>query len=282
MGLDAEPDCGHPRQTPLESSPVCEKASDADRESIVRQETINKLTDRTLGTYHWLRRNVDLFMLIALAIIVIAGWLAAELADEVLEGSTQQYDEWVLRHLRTPGDMTDPIGPEWFEDMWRDVTALGSFTVLALATIACAGYLLMRKRYRMLALLAAATVGGLVVSLLLKNVFARPRPEFTSGDTYVLTASFPSGHAMLSAVVYLTLGVLLARTSERYRYKLYFISVALIVSMLVGLSRVYLGVHYPTDVLAGWSLGLIWALLCWVIAEFLQKRGAVEPPREAD
>jgi undecaprenyl-diphosphatase len=248
----------------------------------VRQETINKLTDKALGTYDWFRRNVDLFMLVAIAIIVIAGWLVAELADEVLEGTTQQYDEWILRKLRTPGDMADPIGPEWFEDMWRDITALGGFTVLALVTIACAGYLFMRRRYRMLALLGAATVGGLVVSLLLKNLFARPRPEFGSADAYVLTASFPSGHSMLSAVVYLTLGVLLARTSERFRYKIYFISVALVVSMLVGLSRVYLGVHYPTDVLAGWSLGLIWALFCWLVAQFLQKRGTIEPPKEMD
>jgi undecaprenyl-diphosphatase len=247
----------------------------------VRQDTINKLTDKALRTYDWLQRNVDLVMLVALAIIVIAGWLVVELADEVLEGTTQQYDEWILRQLRTPGDMADPIGPEWFEDMWRDITALGGFTILTLVTIACAGYLLMRRRYRMLALLAATTVGGLVVSLLLKNLFARPRPEFGSADTYVLTASFPSGHSMLSAVVYLTLGVLLARTSERFRYKIYFISVALVISMLVGLSRVYLGVHYPTDVLAGWSLGLIWALLCWLVAQFLQKRGAIEPPQAA-
>ncbi len=248
----------------------------------MRQDTINKLTNKAMETYDWFRRNVDLFMLIVLAIIVIAGWLAAELADEVLEGTTQQYDEWVLRHLRTPGDMTDPLGPEWFEDMWRDITALGSVTVLTLVTIACAGYLLMRRRYRMLALLAAATVGGLAVSLVLKNLFARPRPEFASAATHVITASFPSGHSMLSATVYLTLGVLLARTSTRYRHKLYFITVALIVSLLVGLSRIYLGVHYPTDVLAGWSFGLIWALLCWLIAQFLQKRGTIEPPKESD
>lgn len=253
-----------------------------DKSSVVKQDTINKLTNKTLGAYGWFRRNVDLFMLIVLAIVVVTGWLAVELADEVLEGTTQQYDEWVLRHLRAADDITDPVGPEWFEDMWRDVTALGSFTVLSLVTIACGGYLLMRQRYRMLALLAAATIGGLVVALVLKSLFARPRPEFALATTPVITASFPSGHSMLSATVYLTLGVLLAKTSTRYRQKVYFISVALIVSLLVGLSRVYLGVHYPTDVLAGWSFGLIWALLCWLVAEFLQKRGAIERPEESD
>ncbi len=243
---------------------------------------INKLAAKALDVYGWLRVNVDLFMLIALAIIVIAGWLVAELADEVLEGTTQQYDEWVLRRLRTPGDMNDPLGPEWFEDMWRDITALGSFPVLMLVTVACAGYLLMRRRYRMVALLAAATGGGLVVSLLLKNAFSRPRPEFASETTHVLTASFPSGHSMLAAIVYLTLGVLLARTSTRYRDKLYFLTTALMVTVLVGLSRIYLGVHYPTDVLAGWSFGLIWALLCWLVAHHLQKRGAIERPQDSD
>jgi len=178
--------------------------------------------------------------------------------------------------------MTDPLGPDWFEDMWRDVTALGSLTVLTLVTLACAGYLSMRGRYRMLVLLAAATGGGLIVSLLLKNLFARPRPEFASAATHVLTASFPSGHSMLSAVVYLTLGVLLARTTTQYRFKLYFITMALVVSLLVGVSRIYLGVHYPTDVLAGWSFGLIWALLCWLVARFLQQRGAVEQPGAPD
>ena len=248
----------------------------------MKSQTTDRLAARTLDALNWLRANTDLVMLVTMAVIVVSGWLVAELADEVLEGTTQEYDEWVLRQLRTPGDMTDPLGPEWFEDMWRDVTALGSITVLALVTVACAGYLAMRGRYRMLALLAATTGGGLIVALLLKNLFARPRPEFGSAATYVTTASFPSGHSMLSAVVYLTLGVLLARTTTRYRFKLYFITLALVVSMLVGLSRIYLGVHYPTDVLAGWSFGLIWALLCWLVAQFLQRRGAVEPPRETD
>lgn len=221
-------------------------------------------------------------MLAVMAVIVVTTWLAIELADEVMEGTTQRYDEWVLRLLRAPGDMADPIGPEWFEDMWRDVTALGSATVLTLVTFACAGYLLMRRQYRTLALLAVATVGGQLVSLLLKGLIDRPRPAFDSGAGYVATSSFPSGHSMLAAAVYLTLGALLAGASGRYRDKVYFLTTAMFVTLLVGFSRVYLGVHYPTDVLAGWSLGLIWALLCWLVARFLQKHGTIEPPRESD
>jgi len=232
--------------------------------------------------WNWLRANTDLVMLAAMAVIVVTSWLAIELADEVLEGTTQRYDEWVLRLLRTPGDMTDPIGPAWFEDMWRDVTALGGAAVLSLVTVGCAGYLHMRKQRRTLVFLAVATAGGLFVSLLLKGLVDRPRPAFASGAGYVATSSFPSGHSMLSAVVYLTVGTLLARATSRYRDKVYFLTMAMLVTLLVGFSRVYLGVHYPTDVLAGWSIGLIWALLCWLVARYLQKHGTIEPPREAD
>ena len=248
----------------------------------MKPKTANTLGGKALDAYGWLRENTDLVMLVSLAVIIVTGWLAVELADEVLEGTTQQYDEWVLRKLRTPGDMTDPIGPEWFEDLWRDMTALGSVPVLTLVTVACAGHLLLRRRHRIIVLLAAATVGGLLVSVVLKDLFSRARPEFASGTSHVMTASFPSGHSMLSAIVYLTLGVLLARTSTHYRFTLYSLTVAVLVTVLVGLSRIYLGVHYPTDVLAGWSFGLIWALMCWLVAYVLQKSGIIERPREQD
>lgn len=248
----------------------------------MKAETKTKVSRRAVGFYGWVRDNTDLLMLAGLALLITTGWLVAELADEVVEGSTQKYDEWVLRRLRVPGDMTDPIGPDWFEDAWRDITALGSYVVLGLMTIACAGYLWMRKHRGVLVLLVVATVGGLVVSLGLKNLFSRPRPEFASGTSHVMTASFPSGHAMLSAVVYLTVAVLLARTTSHYRFRVYYLAVGLILTGLVGLSRIYLGVHYPTDVLAGWSFGLVWALLCWLTAHFLQKRGTIAPPQTGE
>ena len=169
----------------------------------------SSLRDKTRRVHRWLRQDIDLFVLVVLTVIVLSTWLVAELADEVSEGTTQRYDEWVLRQLRTHGGMTDPIGPKWFEHMWRDVTALGSPTVLCLVTMACAGYLLMRRWDRMLALLLTATGGGAIASLLLKSLFARPRPEFASPAVHFTTSSFPSGHSMLSAVVYLTLGALL-------------------------------------------------------------------------
>jgi len=231
------------------------------------------------GIWNWLRSNVDLVMLGALAVLVIGSWVFIEVADEVLEGDAEPYDEWVLRSLRVPGDPTDPVGPPWFEAIWRDLTALGSAAVLSLVTLACAGYLLIRKRYRVLVVLTVVIIGGVVLSLAMKALFDRPRPEYASQMTHVVSASFPSGHSMLSAVVYLTLSVLLARTADELRYKIYFIGLGLVVTLLVGLSRIYLGVHYPSDVLAGWSAGATWALLCWLILYFLQKSAIIAPPK---
>jgi undecaprenyl-diphosphatase len=254
---------------------------DRSRQPTMKDDQPKRFVAKAKGAGRWLRENTDLFVLLVLAIVCVTTWLVAELVDEVLEGSTQRYDVWMLQHLRAPGNPHEPIGPKWFVDLWRDITALGSTAILTLVTAAAAGYLVLQRQYRTLILLLSATLGGLLITLLLKDLFARPRPEFAAEGAYVLTASFPSGHSALSAVVYLTLGTLLARTSRQYRFKLYFIGMAVLVTLLVGFSRVYLGVHYPTDVLAGWCIGLIWALLCWLIARFLQKRGAIEPPQDA-
>jgi undecaprenyl-diphosphatase len=109
----------------------------------------------------------------------------------------------------------------------------------------------------------------------MKVFFNRPRPEFMSSLVYESSPSYPSGHSMLSTVVYLTLGSLLAHTVTRMRYKCYFMTVALIFTLLVGISRITLGVHYPTDVLAGWSTGCIWAILCWLGIHSLQKQSTL-------
>src|SRR5262249_52953419 len=133
-------------------------------------------------------------------------------------------------------------------------------------------------KYHALALLLAAVLGGLLLSLLLKELFKRPRPSVVPHLSHVDTSSFPSGHSMLSFVVYLTLGSLLARLVQPLRLELSVVGVAVLLSFLVGLSRVYLGVHYPSDALAGWAAGLTWAVGCWLLARYLQRRGAVEKP----
>jgi undecaprenyl-diphosphatase len=165
--------------------------------------------------------------------------------------------------------------------MGRDLTALGGMAVLTLLTLAVTGFLWLRRMYGAMWLVMGATLGGLLVTTALKEWFDRPRPDIVPHLSIVLSSSFPSGHSMMSATVFLTLGALLGRFVQELRLKAYFLIVALILTFLVGLSRVYMGVHWPTDVLAGWCAGFTWATLCWLAARWLQHRGKVERNVEA-
>ncbi len=228
---------------------------------------------------HWIATHTNLVLIAAL--LVLAGTDAfVKIAGEVLEGETQAWDNWAVRVLREPGDPAQPIGPRWLPEVGRDLTALGGVAVLAGVTLAVAGYLAIAVQYRALILVLIATIGGAVLSFILKASFTRPRPDIVPHLSYVVTSSFPSGHSMLSSVVYLTLGALLAQFAHRRALAVYFLAVALCLTFLVGISRVYMGVHYPTDVLAGWMAGLTWAVLCWLVARFLQRRGHVDPPSD--
>jgi len=209
-------------------------------------------------------------MLLGLGGVAALVALFLKIADEVGEGSTKAFDEGVLLALRTPGNPTDPIGPPWLEEMARDVTSLGSFAVLGLLVIGVVLYLLLAGKRGTALLMLVSVVGGTVISTVLKMGYDRPRPELTE-VARVFTASFPSGHSMLSAVTYLTLGALLAQAQPNRRLKGYFIGAAVTVTILVGISRLYLGVHYPTDVLAGWAVGAAWAALCLVLATWLRR-----------
>ncbi len=224
----------------------------------------------------WLGRHEPM-VLVAVLAIAAAIWLFAALADEVMEGDTHAVDEAILLALRDPADVAQPFGPEWLHEVVRDFTALGGNAVLTLVTVAVTGYLLMLRRYGAAMLVIIAIGGGTLLAMALKLGFDRPRPDLVPHGTLVTSASFPSGHSMLSAVVYLTLGALLARVQPRRRLKAYLLLLAVLVTILVGISRIYLGVHWPTDVLAGWSVGAAWALSCWLIARWLQQRGQIEP-----
>jgi undecaprenyl-diphosphatase len=156
-----------------------------------------------------------------------------------------------------------------------DVTALGSGTVLGLFVAAIAGFLLLQGLRRTAAFVTLASVGGWVLNSVLKELFQRPRPEVVPHLSQVMSLSFPSGHAMTSAVVYLTLGALLMRVADRRATKIYCMTVAMVMAGIIGVTRVYLGVHYPTDVLAGWLVGLSWALMCWLVEQALERRTGV-------
>jgi undecaprenyl-diphosphatase len=197
-------------------------------------------------------------------------------AYEVNTGRTQHFDEWLLRLPRDPADLSKTLGPPWLEEMGRDLTAFGGIAGLCLLVVIVCGYLFICRKFRAMALILAATLGGLAINGLLKERFDRPRPQVVPHKSQVMTSSFPSGHSLNSAVIYLTLGSLLASLVEKRRLKVYFLSVGLLLTVLVGLSRVYMGVHYPTDVLAGWCAGVAWALLCGLVARRLRQSRAVE------
>ncbi|MFP4105953.1 MAG: phosphatase PAP2 family protein [Phycisphaerae bacterium] len=228
-------------------------------------------------------RNTGLQEMVLLVVIVLvagAVWAFAEIADEVIEGDTHEVDRAIILALRNPDDRADPIGPEWVEEAVRDYTALGGIGVSALLTLVVLIYLLLMRHRRGAVLVLLSVGGGILLSFLLKMVFARPRPELVQQYSHVVTTSFPSGHTMISTVTFLTLGVLLARLHSRKHMKSFFVLVALLGMALVGFSRVYLGVHWPTDVLAGWAAGAAWAMLCWLVTYGLQRRGKMENVRE--
>ena len=226
-----------------------------------------------------LRLN-ELGPLLSLATVSFCAWVFVELAGDVSEGDTTEFDRSVTLSLRRAEDLSDPIGPSWLEESARDITGLGGYAILTMVTLAALAYLLMAGKNGAALLVIAAVVGGMMLSTALKLGFERPRPDLVPAATRVYTASFPSGHAMLSAVTYLTIGALLARVERRRRVKAFLLSIAVILTLLVGASRVYLGVHWPSDVLAGWCIGAAWAALCWFIALQLQRGGHVERPGE--
>lgn len=208
----------------------------------------------------------------ALLVIALGAWSFLAIADEVQEGETRALDLAVLRALRVDGQPQQLIGPEWLHIAATDVTALGSVAVLAILILLAFALLASLRRWTEGLLLVAGAGGGLVISQTLKRVFERERPDLAYRAVEAVNASFPSGHAMLSAVVFLTLGVLAARFADRRRVKVLAMCAAVLISLLVGASRVYLGVHWASDVLAGWSVGAAWAMACWLAAVFVQRR----------
>lgn len=217
----------------------------------------------------------ELSFLLILFVVPGTLWAFANLAEEVMEGGTEAFDDAILLSLRQPEDVSDPLGPGWLEEAGRDLTALGGMPVLGLVTLTVCGYLVLARRRQAAAVVAVATLGALLLSTVLKDLIDRTRPDLVPHGARVYTASFPSAHAMHSASIYLTLGALLARVEKRRRIKMFILTIAATTTLLVGISRVYLGVHWPTDVLAGWTAGAGWAALCWLLARWLQRRGSV-------
>ncbi|MBS3849554.1 phosphatase PAP2 family protein [Devosia sp. BSSL-BM10] len=210
------------------------------------------------------------------SIAIVSGLILAflQIADEMIEGEMEAFDQAILMLFRDPANLETTIGPVWLHEMVRDITALGSFSLLGLIVVGVCIYLLLARMRAEALLVVTSVVGGTILSTLLKMGYNRPRPDLTTMSEQ-FTASFPSGHAMLSAVTFLTLGAVLSRFAPTRPLRFFTIGMAVLLTLMVGLSRLYMGVHYPSDVLAGWCLGAAWALICSTVAMYLQRTGSV-------
>lgn len=220
----------------------------------------------------WLERRV----LIALILVAAGAWGFVELAEAVGEGESAGVDRAIMLMLRRAGDISRPIGPPALESAMRDITALGGYVIIGIVTFTTMVGLVLAGRVRQAVMVLVAVAGAALLAEGLKDLIARPRPDLVPHGVVVYTSSFPSGHATGGAATYLSLGALLARFEPQRRLKVFTLTMAVVITVLIGVSRVYLGVHWPSDVLGGWTLGASWALLCWAIAWRLQRRGDVE------
>jgi len=207
-------------------------------------------------------------ILLAVAALLLAG----HIAEEIAEGDTFASDRAVLLAMRTPGDLAQPIGPAWLLQSAIDISALGGFTLLWIFGAAGIGYLALRRRRAEAAWLGASLIGASVLDSVLKGVFHRARPDVTPHLVHVSSASFPSGHATISAAVYLSLGLMLAETDPHRIGRVFLVAFMCLIVVLIGCSRVYLGVHWPSDVVAGWCIGAVWALLVFAAMRWLRRR----------
>jgi len=208
----------------------------------------------------------------ALVLISLAGVFAfSGLASEVLEGESHKLDTQILMMFRAGGDGNAPIGPGWVQESMRDLTALGGVTLLTIITLGVFLYMLIIRRPLEAFYVLAAIASGLTISFLLKHGFDRPRPDLWAHGSITYTASFPSGHSMMSALVYFTLATLLAEVDTRKRARSFMFFCAAFITVCVGISRLYLGVHWPSDVAAGWLAGATWALMSWLVYHQFRK-----------
>lgn len=210
--------------------------------------------------------NPIIFFLLMLCLLGIFSF--AELASEVLEGESKYIDTQILKLLRDQNNI--PLGPSWLQEVMRDLTALGGIGILTLITITSALYMIILKKNALAIYIIVAIITGILFSTFLKLGFNIPRPDIISHCSLAIMSSFPSGHSLMAALVYLTLGVLIAEIQSTFSAKLFIIGLMIFITMLVGISRLYLGVHWPSDVLAGWIAGTVWALMALVIKKLIR------------
>lgn len=200
----------------------------------------------------------------------IAGF--AVLALLVTTGATDAFDRWLLGALRMPAAPFDPHGPGWLGTFFAQITHAGGHAILGLAGVLLAGFLALLRDWQRLGLVALSLLGGANLAGVFKRIFERVRPDIVPHLAEEASFSFPSGHATYSALAYVTFCVLLFRLVSTRSARAYLIGAAALIIFLIGFSRIWLGVHYPSDVLAGWCLGIAWACGCWLAVDRIARR----------
>jgi len=217
--------------------------------------------------------RTEIAALSALLIIALGVMTFIEVADDMTEADGQMFDQAVLHWLQPVAGQ--PRGPWWLQEAAADLTSLGGISVLTLFAVIAFSFLLIQRKRLSALLLVVGLIGGVALSEGLKALFERERPPVAYQAVETLNASFPSGHALLSTVFYLTLGVMLTRAFPQKRFKAFVLGSAILIALLIGLTRVYLGAHWATDVLAGWCAGAAWAMALWLVAYAVERRQVV-------
>ena len=215
---------------------------------------------------------LGIFLVAGLIIAVIGTAIFVTLASHVRSGSTQALDDSMIRWMgahHSPG----------LDAVMLEVTALGTGTVVMMVVAVAALFLVLTQHKYSAILLLASTFGGIVLIGVLKLGFNRPRPSLFVPAVHTVSSSFPSGHAMSAAIVYSTVAYLAARLHRRKWARWLVMTAALVLIALISFSRVYLGVHYPSDVIAGVAVGLAWAGFCMATLEAIQKFWLRRDPR---
>lgn len=211
--------------------------------------------------------RTEIAALTALFVAAVGVMTFIEIADDMTEADGQAFDQQVLALLRPYADDPGrPWGPWWLKEAAADITSLGGISVLGLFALIVIVFLLSQRKWLSSLLLALGLVGGVMLSEGLKAVFERERPPQAMQAVETINASFPSGHALLATVFYLSVAVMLTRAFPRQRFKIFVLGVGMVMALLVGLTRIYLGAHWATDVFAGWAVGSAWAMVLWLVA----------------
>ncbi len=215
---------------------------------------------------------LGLVLIIGFVAACITGWLFTELAETVQSGATLAFDDSVLRWMAAHQSALATTAA-------LELTALGTGTVVVMMTVVSGMFLALTGQKRPALLLVAATIGGLALNLVLKLHYHRPRPHIFNWGTNGVSSSFPSGHAMNSVIVYGTIAYLAWRLSDRRWLRALTQLLAVLVIIGICTSRVYLGVHYPSDVLGGAIVGAAWAVFCMAALEAVQRLRGIRSAR---